>query len=1502
MKRQNSNIPSWRRTSRWRNGLLGLAAALFMAPAANAQVTNYSFATGSDPYAALVAPTTFSINGGGGTADDGYSALQPIGFSFNFGGTSFTDFSMHSNGWLRFGATASVTDYSPMDNGTMNNLVVFNGRDLNNAGAVYSYLLTGSPGSYICKIEAKNFYRYSTATHLGQAQVWLYQATGVIEIRYGAYAATWTSGTAQVGIRTTNTDVRKVVSATWAGVTGASTDGVGNTAGITQGTTNQVVSGTLFTFTPPVVCTGTPDPGTVPSSASACSGNTVTLTATGLTVGTNISYQWEESPDGIGSWADVVVGSGGTTASYTTDAITGTRYFRIRTDCSTGPNSNNSNVATVSVTAGGIAEDFSSGTIIGNCWAQSGTGAAVNLRYVTTSAYGTGTGSIMWDYYTQNGLTLIYTSPVITPIGSGVQLQFDVAAPQYNLTTIDSIYIEESSDGGSNWTLVNAGSNEVGSTFNTLPLSTAEYNIPANGDWQPRSFPLTAGTNRVRFRGVSDYGNNIHVDNIALGVAPTCQAPTAVDASNLTTASADIAWTCTSCTGTFIVEYGVAPFAPGTDGTAGGGTIWTGSPVAGSPVTITGLSAQTNYAVYVREVCPGPDYSPNSTVENFTTPCAALNVPYTQDFETAVAPAFPNCTSVENVNGSNTWVTGSSNYFGPTTTVAAYPWNGVTAADDWFYSAGINLVGGTEYTLSYDYGANGYDEALEVYYGTSATSGGMTEEVVDHGIFFDGPYSVSYSVTPAVTGVYYFGWHAYSAADQFNLFLDNISLIEAPPCPIPSGVSVSGTTFNSTNVNFTCSGCTGDVIVEYGPAGYTPGTAGTAGVGGTLVSGAATSPEAIGGLMQGTSYDVYVRQDCSVALDGYSNNSALVNFTTPIQPPANDECANAIPLDCNTLVTGTTVNATLEVPAPAFCGTGLTAPGVWYTVAGFDGAMFATLCGSTAYDSKINVYTGSCGAWVCVGGNDDNFSCTSNTASSRLDWTGSSANTYYILVQGFSSATGAFDLFVGCGDTNPACAANGLNLEFQNDGNPGEVSYEVLDETGSVIVLSGADPVAANGIGTQALCLPDGCYRLRVLDSGGDGMTTGGYELRETGANGRRIIDNTNNFSNGGVSAISGGGTFCLPIGDVDLIFSSCDKMDWVNYKYMVCHADAQVAAEWVPNGPNGVQDANSGYEFWVFDPNGTYSFRKFHPHNQSQGFSPASANRACRFKINDGYNTVLNPWIPQGVKMNVRVRGRVNGSNMAFGPACTMMLDAAAAACPIAKLQDDPSNTNDFSCGVTRQFGGTNTGANKIVARPPQFEPAPYGGGTGVRFQFRFRIPAEGVCIVRPPQASATMYLNWSAASGPQLLATKTYEVEVRVSKDLGATWCIDTPSPACDPSPVTSWGKACNVTISSVVPLTGGSTNMTTVTDGALTMYPNPNNGDQLTISLTEVASDVRTVSVDIYDLAGKRVSARTIAVSDGFVKTNIDLHDELANGLYMVNITAGEKTYNERLVIQK
>ena len=90
-------------------------------------------------------------------------------------------------------------------------------------------------------------------------------------------------------------------------------------------------------------------------------------------------------------------------------------------------------------------------------------------------------------------------------------------------------------------------------------------------------------------------------------------------------------------------------------------------------------------------------------------------------------------------------------------------------------------------------------------------------------------------------------------------------------------------------------------------------------------------------------------------------------------------------------------------------------------------------------------------------------------------------------------------------------------------------------------------------------------------------------------------------------------------------------------------------------------------------------------------------------------------------------------------------------------------------------------------------------------------------------------------------------------------------------------------------------------TTSNAELAMFPNPNNGDQLTLSLSAVEEGVETVSVDIFDLNGARVVAKVIPVNDGMIFQQMAL-DELASGLYMVNITAGSKRYTERLVITK
>ena len=63
-----------------------------------------------------------------------------------------------------------------------------------------------------------------------------------------------------------------------------------------------------------------------------------------------------------------------------------------------------------------------------------------------------------------------------------------------------------------------------------------------------------------------------------------------------------------------------------------------------------------------------------------------------------------------------------------------------------------------------------------------------------------------------------------------------------------------------------------------------------------------------------------------------------------------------------------------------------------------------------ALDTKMQVFSGTCAALVCEGGNDD--SCG---LQSEVTWTSAAATTYYIYVYGFGTSNGAFDLARICG-------------------------------------------------------------------------------------------------------------------------------------------------------------------------------------------------------------------------------------------------------------------------------------------------------------------------------------------------------------------------------------------------------------------------------------------------------------------------------------------------------
>ncbi len=139
-----------------------------------------------------------------------------------------------------------------------------------------------------------------------------------------------------------------------------------------------------------------------------------------------------------------------------------------------------------------------------------------------------------------------------------------------------------------------------------------------------------------------------------------------------------------------------------------------------------------------------------------------------------------------------------------------------------------------------------------------------------------------------------------------------------------------------------------------------------------------------------------------------------LQWTLTVPPPVpNDLCTAAEPIACGETVSGTTIGAAID--AVGTCGTTTTAPGAWYTFTASNDARFYTLstCGQADFDTKISVFTGSCDRLVCIGGADDSDGCSGGTT--ELLFTPVYGAVHYVLVHGFGTTIGDFELTLDCG-------------------------------------------------------------------------------------------------------------------------------------------------------------------------------------------------------------------------------------------------------------------------------------------------------------------------------------------------------------------------------------------------------------------------------------------------------------------------------------------------------
>ncbi len=132
-----------------------------------------------------------------GTSDDGYGFVS-LPFSFNFYGSTYTEVYPSTNGLIAFGTgTTSYSDVPLPSSSVGAGIVAGYWADMELAfGSVYSRT-TGSSGSRVVTIEYSNFTPLNGSDTIN-FQVRLYEATGVIEILYGASTGSGPTGAAGV--------------------------------------------------------------------------------------------------------------------------------------------------------------------------------------------------------------------------------------------------------------------------------------------------------------------------------------------------------------------------------------------------------------------------------------------------------------------------------------------------------------------------------------------------------------------------------------------------------------------------------------------------------------------------------------------------------------------------------------------------------------------------------------------------------------------------------------------------------------------------------------------------------------------------------------------------------------------------------------------------------------------------------------------------------------------------------------------------------------------------------------------------------------------------------------------------------------------------------------------------------------------------------------------------------------------------------------------------------
>jgi hypothetical protein len=376
--------------------------------------------------------------------------------------------------------------------------------------------------------------------------------------------------------------------------------------------------------------------------------------------------------------------------------------------------------------------------------------------------------------------------------------------------------------------------------------------------------------------GLNGTFQTIFIDDIYYEAIPTCVRPDSLNVTNITSTSASVTWASVNGGSNFEYEYGINPLGDPNN---------TRALSTATQVPLNGLSSGTGYCVWVREICTPGDTSFWRGPFCFSTLCATSNpAPYFTNFEgisigtaTGTPAGWENCWTHNQGTGTVRWesedATGANEnsfntgpfYDATTPNVSGgtymYLETSSSGGPSELISPPIDITGLTSPEVEYWYHMFGATINKLVVYAEDAngTRTAIDSLVGQQQTLQSDPFlQRNVSIANLTAGIYKFVFEGHRGTSfTGDISIDDFRVQQGSTCPRPTFLNQTAKGLTDMTIAWTANGTGSSWEIEYGPAGFTPGT-------GTL-SIVTTNPTTITGLTAATNYDVYVREICGPA-------------------------------------------------------------------------------------------------------------------------------------------------------------------------------------------------------------------------------------------------------------------------------------------------------------------------------------------------------------------------------------------------------------------------------------------------------------------------------------------------------------------------------------------------------------------------------------------------------------------------------------------------------------